>query len=249
MVALSASLMAQSRNAGPQPLPNSAQLLGFLNQTVGWYGRLDAEGQLADQPTDVLYVNDDRQLATQVVARSFEFAKAYAPLLAQEVNAPPAASPSQRVQRLAKNAATAADRMRRDQAALDALRQQLPAVTGKNGELLVAQIAEAESRLALAQTRNETLSAMLAFMNGSATPSATTDLGAQIAALEQTVPPASSSNAAVIAAAAHKPPPVGIVGLISDLFSLNQKDYALQRSIRTADALSKAGRAFTTPMV
>ena len=53
----------------------------------------------------------------------------------------------------------------------------------------------------------------------------------------------------MIAAAAHKPPPVGIVGLITDLFSLNQKDYALQRSIRTADALSKAGRAFTTPMV
>src|SRR4051812_4075480 len=250
-IGLSASLLAQSRNVAPPALPNSGQLLGFLNQTVGWYGRLDAEGQLADQPTDVLYVNDDRQLAAQVVARSFEFAKAYAPLLAaQDVTAAaPAASPSQRVQRMAKNAATAADRMRRDQAALDALRQQLPAVTGKDRELLVAQIAEAESRLALAQTRNETLSGMLAFMNGSATPSATTDLGAQIAALEQTVPAASNSNAAVIAAAAHKPPPVGIVGLITDLFSLNQKDYALQRSIRTADGLSKAGRAFTTPMV
>ncbi|MGA8806962.1 MAG: hypothetical protein WB973_03720, partial [Thermoanaerobaculia bacterium] len=71
-------LLAQSRNAPPSPLPKGSQLLGFLNQTVGWYGRLDAEGQLADQPTDVLYVNDDRQLATQVVARSFEFAKAYA---------------------------------------------------------------------------------------------------------------------------------------------------------------------------
>jgi len=249
-IVLSASLIAQSRNVAPAALPDSSHLLGFLNQTVGWYGRLDAEGQLADQPTDVLYVNDDRQLATQVVARSFEFAKAYAPLLAaQEVAPAPAASPSHRVQRLAKNAATAADRMRRDQAALDALRQQLPAVTGKDRELLVAQIGEAESRLALAQTRNETLSGMLAFMNGSAAPGATTDLGAQIAALEQTVPAASTSNAAVIAAAAHKPPPVGIVGLITDLFSLNQKDYALQRSIRTADGLSKAGRAFTTPMV
>jgi small-conductance mechanosensitive channel len=246
-IGVSTLLVAQTRTA-PPPLPNSAQLLGFLNQTVGWYGRLDAEGQLADQPTDVLYVNDDRQLATQVVARSFEFAKAYAPLLsAQEVSAAPAAAPQARFQRLAKNAATAADRMRRDQAALDALRQQLPAVTGRDRELLSAQIAEAESRVALAQTRNETLSGMLAFMNGST--STTNDLGAQIAALEQTVPAASTSSAAAIAAAAHKAPPVGIVGLISDLFSLNQKDYALQRSIRTADALSKSGRAFTTPIV
>ena len=39
-------------------------------------------------------------------------------------------------------------------------------MTGQDRELLVAQIGEAESRLALAQTRNETLSGMLAFMNG-----------------------------------------------------------------------------------
>src|SRR3954452_8126568 len=117
-IALSASLIAQSRNAAPPPLPNGAQLLGFLNQTVGWYGRLDAEGQLADQPTDVLYVNDDRQLATQVVARSFEFAKAYAQLLAaQEVTAAPAAAPQERYQRLGEKEGAAGGRVRRGQGA------------------------------------------------------------------------------------------------------------------------------------
>ncbi|HEV7484827.1 MAG TPA: mechanosensitive ion channel family protein [Thermoanaerobaculia bacterium] len=249
VIGFSTLLVAQSRNA-PAPLPNSGQLLSFLNQTVGWYGRLDAEAQLADQPTDVLYVNDDRQVAAQVVARSFEFAKAYAPLLsAQEVSVPAAASSSERFQRLAKNAATAVDRMHRDQAALEALRQQLPASMGHDRELLAARIAEAESRLALAQTRNETLSGMLAFINSSGSANTGNDLGAQIAALEQTVPAASTSNAAAVAAAAHKAPPTGIVGLITDLVSLNQKDYALQRAIRAADGLSKAGRPFTTPMV
>jgi len=250
LICFSAPLIAQNRYAAPPALPNGAHLLGFLNQAVGWYGRLDAERQLADQPTDVLYVNDDRQLATQVVARSFEFAKAYAPLLAaQEVSVAPAATASERYQRLAKNAASAADRMRRDQAALETLRLQLPAATGHDRELLTARIAEAESRVALAQTRNETLSGMLAFVNGTATSGTNSDLSSQIAALEQTVPAASASSAAAIAAAAHKPPPAGIVGLITDLFSLNQKDYALRRSIRTADELSKAGRAFTSPMV
>src|SRR3954454_2778021 len=103
-IGLSLSLIAQSRSASPPALPNSGQLLGFLNQTVGWYGRLDGEGQLADQQTDVLYANDDRQLAAQVVARSFEFAKSYAQLLsAQEVPAAPAAAPQERYQRLATN--------------------------------------------------------------------------------------------------------------------------------------------------
>ncbi|HEV7429241.1 MAG TPA: mechanosensitive ion channel family protein [Thermoanaerobaculia bacterium] len=253
LIGIAAPAIAQTRTAAAPPaLPASPQLLDFLNQTVSWYGRMDAEGQLADQPTDVLYVNDDRQLAAQVVARSFEFAKAYAQLLAaQEVSAAPSApaAPGERYQRLAKNAATAADRMRRDQASLDALRRRLPAASGHDRDVLAAQIAEAESRLTLAQTRNETLSGMLAFLNNSGTASTTNDLGAQIAALEQTVPAVSTSNAAAVAAAAHKAPPAGIVGLITDLFSLNQKDYALQRSIRTADALSKAGRAFTTPMV
>jgi small-conductance mechanosensitive channel len=250
-IGVSALLPAQSGNAPPPALPNSAQLLGVLNQTAGWYGRLDAEGQLAEQPAEVLYVNDDRQLAAQIVARSFEFAKAYAQLLAaQEVTAASApASSSARYQRLEKTAATAADLMRRDQAGLETLRQQLPAATGHDRELLTARIAEAESRLAMAQTRNETLSGMLAFINGSAASSATNDLGAQIAALEQTVPAASASNAAAMAAAAHKAPPVGTVALIGDLFSLNQKDYALQRSIRTADELLNAGRTFMTPLV
>src|SRR4051794_41783099 len=108
-IGLSASLIAQSRNAAPPALPNSGQLLGFLNQTVGWYGRLDAEGQLADQPRDVLYVNDDRQLAPQVVARSFAVATSYAQLLAaQEVTAGPAPATQQRYQRLARKARTAA---------------------------------------------------------------------------------------------------------------------------------------------
>jgi small-conductance mechanosensitive channel len=231
-------------------MPNASQLLGFLNQTLGWYGRLDAEAQLADQPTDVLYINDDRQIARQVVALSFEFARAYVPLLdSQQVSAvaPPSGASSQRYQRLQKNAATAAERMRSDQAALDALRQRLPSATGHDRELLASRIAEAESRLALTKTRNETLSGMVAFINDSGNNAG--DVTAQIAALEQTVAATASSNAAALAAAAHKAPPVGIVALIADLVSLNQKDLALQRSIGSADASSRASRAFTAPLV
>lgn len=36
------------------PLPAAAHVLAFLNRTIGWYGRLDNEARLADQPTDVL---------------------------------------------------------------------------------------------------------------------------------------------------------------------------------------------------
>ena len=84
------------------PLPDAAHVLAFLNRTIGWYGRLDNEARLADQPTDVLYVNDNRQLAHQVVTLSFDFAKADAQLIANApAPVPPANERSARLQQRA----------------------------------------------------------------------------------------------------------------------------------------------------
>jgi small-conductance mechanosensitive channel len=241
-----------SASAAPA-LPNAAEVMALLNETVSWYGRLDAEAQLADQPTDVLYVNDNRQLARQIVSLTFDFARAGAQLLAAQDGGsalPPGAPPTGRYQRLARNAATAAERMRRDEAALAALRERLAAATGHDRELIEAQLGEAQSRLALDATRNETLSGIVTFINGSGSGIAKGDLASQIAALEQTVPPVMSpAAAAALATGAHKAQPAGIVGLIVDLVALNSKDFALQRATRSADALSHASRAFTAPMV
>src|SRR3954452_18975908 len=74
-------LLLSAQAPPPAALPDAAHVLAFLNRTIAWAERLDAQAQLADQPTDVLYVNDDRQLARQVVALSFEAVKAETPLL------------------------------------------------------------------------------------------------------------------------------------------------------------------------
>src|SRR4051794_26024747 len=155
-IGLSASLIAQSRNAAPPALPNSGQLLGFLNQTVGWYGRLDAEGQLADQPTDVLYVNDDRQLARQVVALSFEAVKAETPLLTL-TNAQASQQPggTQRMQRLAKRASSAAEVLHREQTRAGKLKARLAASGPADRARLEAAVAEAQSRVPVAQVRSD----------------------------------------------------------------------------------------------
>lgn len=67
--AVAAAPAGAAAQAGPAP--DAARLLEMVNQTIAWYSRLDAEAQLADQPTDVLYVNDNRQLARQVVQLTF----------------------------------------------------------------------------------------------------------------------------------------------------------------------------------
>src|SRR5580658_7574328 len=62
--------------------PTSQQTLSFLNQTIDWYRHLGSEEQLADQPTDVLFVYNDRDIASQVLNLSFDFARANAQILA-----------------------------------------------------------------------------------------------------------------------------------------------------------------------
>src|SRR5439155_22035696 len=67
----------------------------FLNQTIGWYRQLSAQQELVDEPNDAIYLNENRQLAEQVVRLSFDYARAQAQLLGSPSN--PDASSGQAV--------------------------------------------------------------------------------------------------------------------------------------------------------
>ena len=110
-------------------MPDAPHVLAFLNRTVAWYDRLDAQAALADEPTDVLYVNDNRQLGRQVVALTFEAAKAEALLVAGTAQPQ---TPTAMQQRLAKRATSAADLLRREQARLADLQHQLAAANASD---------------------------------------------------------------------------------------------------------------------
>lgn len=155
------------------PAPDAAHVLAFLNRTIAWYQRLDVQAQWADQPTDVLYVNDDRQLARQVVALSFEAAKATEPFVAATAGAPP----QQRTQRLAQRASSAAEVLHREQARAAELQRRLALSSAADRARLEAAVAEAQSRVAMAQVRNDAVSGVAGFANGTTG----SDLASQIA--------------------------------------------------------------------
>ncbi len=67
-----AAVLADDSTGGP------TDVITFLNQTILWYRQLGAEQALANQPSDVIFLNDNRQMADQVVQLSFEFARARA---------------------------------------------------------------------------------------------------------------------------------------------------------------------------
>jgi len=227
--------------APPPALPDAARVLAFLNRTISWRNSIDAQAALADQPTDVLYVNDDRNLARQVVALTFDSAKAVAQMEASNAAAP-APSPTDRFQRLTKRAASAADQLHHEQARLADLQQQRAIAPAADRERLDAAVAEAESRVAMAQARNDAVSGIVGFANAG---NGSGDLLSQINALEQTV---NASTATPVAATARHAAPSSIVGLIADLIALDQKDHALETAIRTADAMQRDARAFQAPL-
>src|SRR5437763_10030453 len=80
-----ASVGALISAAGSENRPQD--VIAFLNQTISWYRELSAQQELVDEPNDAIYLNEDRQLAEQVVRLSFDYARVQAQLLGSQASA------------------------------------------------------------------------------------------------------------------------------------------------------------------
>jgi small-conductance mechanosensitive channel len=255
-----------------QTEPNSSPASGdnivrFLNQTVVWYRQLTAEQNLVSEDSDLLFWNDHRQIADQVVRLSFDFARARAQVLSGYEGAAPtdaAASSSSQYQRLSELAAKAEQQVKQSQQEIDGLRQRLDSVTGSKRRTLQATIAETESELELFQARRDALRGMLQVSTGNAAGGRSAgSLSAQIEELARTLPAVetakeqgTASNSTSVSPSAsvasapqeHRARPAGIPALISDLFSLRHKIGVLDDNLKSTDSLANSARVFRAPL-
>src|SRR5690348_673486 len=158
----SVALVALSQSNSPAPAvpSNGEEIIPFLNQTIVWYRQITLQQQLATEPSDVLFLNDNRQIADQIVRLSFDFARARAQSLSTqpaESAAGHGGSESSQYQRLADAAAKADQQVKSTQQEIDAQRQQLATATGKKRRTLEALMAETQSELDLFQARRDVL--------------------------------------------------------------------------------------------
>src|SRR5579872_6794038 len=78
-----------------------AQIIDFLSRTIAWYRELPVQQQLATEPADVTYVQENRTLANQVVQLAFDYARAQTQAQPKQVKPnSDQAQPSQQYQRL-----------------------------------------------------------------------------------------------------------------------------------------------------
>jgi hypothetical protein len=65
-----------SADSAPAPQGETQRIISFLNQTIVWYRQQLALQQAATDPSDILYVNENRELTDEILRQSFDFARA-----------------------------------------------------------------------------------------------------------------------------------------------------------------------------
>jgi len=268
MFCLLAVNVGVAQNAAPTPRPagsGAENIIPFLNQNILWYRGLTLQQQLATEPSDVMFFNDNRQLAEQVVRLSFEYARARAQALAAQSDANGNAEDVSQLQTLAGLAAKADQQYKETQKEVDDLRPQLASATGAKRKKLQATLDETQSEVELFQARRDSLRNMVQFATGATAGGVGSGtLTGQIEELARTVPSANANtketdndknvsannnaNSMAVAARERKQEPSGILDIIASLFNLHRKIKSLEDDIKVTDSLAETSKAMRAPL-
>jgi small-conductance mechanosensitive channel len=245
-------------------LPGAQDVISSLQQSVDWFRQFTIEEQAATDPGDLLFLNDDHQIAIQILRLSFDFARADAQALAgQGASASNAATADAGKYASLVRAAQEADaEVQQTKAELEADKAKLEKARGSERKKLQSTIDELQSELNLAQNRSKTLHEILQFVSGAS--GASGNFAQQIDQLERSIPELVAENAKAAATQANPPPlsantttrtlnrrtqSSGILNLAEDLFSLSQQIHIIDQRIQSTDALAHASQKLRDPLL
>ncbi|MEA3149296.1 MAG: hypothetical protein QOD56_235, partial [Gammaproteobacteria bacterium] len=180
---------------------SAAQVITVLDQTVDWYRTLGLQQQVANEPSDMLILYDNRQTANKVMSLAFDIARADADMLGKEPavakdTGSDVATSSQALRQLQKSLDAQSAQV---QTELDAARRQL-AGSKKTRVEVQAKINELQGELELINTKKGILTTMQGFAAGT-NGSGAGALRAQIDAMAVAVPSAAGATSPAATAA------------------------------------------------
>jgi len=229
------SVLTNDSIAAPsKPLPSEQQVLTFIADTIDWYRHLPTAQRIGTEPADLLFLEDNRPIATEIVRRSFDFGKALAGIdppqnsLDHPESAPGDPAANSELQYLI---AAEAKLDANTQQAVEQLRSVTQArltAHGADRQKLEIQMAEIRSRIQLLKAMSANYGDLLDFVRtASADPHRATSLGAMVENLERTVPDVSSTSTPSPGLNIPADPPrapYGIMGMISQVTGLTRKE-------------------------
>ncbi len=248
-----------AQNGAPASF-DASRIIPFLDQTLTWYRQMGVTQQIANDPSEVTIVSDNRQLASQIVRLSFDFARAEADAVdtsqrSAQVQSQKMGTPEQDAIRKAEDQVD--QEIKNVESELNSLKQKLATATGRQRDLLQSQMAQAQGELDLEKTRKDAIRNMAEFVAGAGGGAG--GLKGQIDALAASLPgisaagvpsgnQASAKDQSNINTEAAASEPSGIWGLGAELFGISHKLSTIDGAITQTQTLAKASSNLRTPL-
>jgi small-conductance mechanosensitive channel len=157
----------QPKSSLPPLQLDSNAALHHLNQVINWYRHCTTGVHDVGLPSDTIYQDNAKNLASQVVQLAFQSAKAESGLLeSQQKNSPnqPATTQQQRLDQLKADASSRIDQL---QSQIDDINKQLPKARTSKRDSLTSQRDALESEIGLQKARLDVAQKMSAFIETS----------------------------------------------------------------------------------
>jgi Mechanosensitive ion channel len=255
--------MAGGLSANTQPstyqLPSNSEVIGYLFQSVNWYRHMYAERQVANRPTDFMFLDDNQAIEGQIVKLSFEFAKADAILETSADSSrdkttstvPPPADLVHFIELRKRNDQLSQQAMKE----ITYLDKKLIRAHGTDRSKLKAAEEDAQTRLHLLDAVAQGLNGLVEFVQSPSEShgqsrhleSTIDDLAQSIPEMNgESVPSATSrlqeANSKIASSDA------GILALVSDVSAMNRKLHVVDEKIRLTNDLTSAAENLRSPM-
>src|SRR5260221_11818380 len=227
-------------------LPSGAKVIGYLLQSVDWCRHVYTERQVASDAADLVFLNDNKAIESQIVKLSFEFAKADAALaktassahgVATTSTAPSSVDLAHFVELKNRN-----DQVTQQTSAdIGKLNEKIASARKADRKKLKAALDDAQSRLELSQAVSQGVNDLIQFVQTARTAQANTaTLDLTIDGLAQSIPelnsPATSLSKLPAQGSESKTSntwrETGILELASEVSALNRKLHVVDEKIR-----------------
>jgi hypothetical protein len=256
--AMAGGLSADTRPAEYQ-LPSNSEVVGYLLQSVTWYRHAYAERQVANQPADFVFLDDNQAIERQIVKLSFEFAKADAMLETSAASAhgrtastdSPPADLAHFVELKQRNDELSQQAMKE----INDLDKRLNSAKGADRSKLKAAEEDAQTRLHLLDAVAQGLDGLVEFVqNPSEAQNQSEHLDFTIDNLAQLIPEVKGEpvpSATVRLQEANSKiagSDTGILAVASDVSAMNRKLHVVDEKIRLTNNLTLSAENLRIPM-
>jgi len=240
-------------------LPSDSEVISYLLESVNWYRHVYAERQVANEPADLMFLDDNQAIERQIVKLSFEFAKADAML---ETSATFSQSRSTSLDPPSADLAHFMElKNRNDQLSQQAIEEiknldkRLNKAKGADRRKLKAVEEDAQTRLQLLDAVAQGLNDLVEFVqNPGEGQGHSGRLDSTIDELAQSIPkvtgPSVSPPTAPLQEANSKRagPDAGIIGLMSDVSAMKHKLHVVDETILLTDNLTLSANNLRIPL-